>query len=277
MKKNDIQALLPVYETHLRQEELKERTIQKYLSDIRRLQAFFPEETDIDKAAVIRYKAELKKRYRPASVNSYLIGLNQFFRWCGHPEWSVKTERIQKRSGLERALQQNEYHRLLAFARTEGKEKYYFLMKTLAGTGIRVGELAYITRETVEQRYVEIEHKGKIREICIPEGLAQALIGYCEAHQITGGPIFCGYEKGRPLDTTGIWKTLKRMAVQAGVDPDKVYPHSFRHLFAKTYMRQIGNLTELSDILGHSSIETTRIYTMETREEKRASLERLCL
>lgn len=277
MTKKELEKRLPDYAEELKLDELKESTVKKYLTDARRFLSFMEDECQIDKESVIHFKEMPRSRYKPASVNSYLRGVNHFLRWSDRPELTVKTERMQKSFSLEMVLQLREYQQLLAYARREGKEKYYYMMRTLAGTGIRVGELKCITREALENRFVVIHHKGKIREICISNSLCDELLQYCQLQGIQTGPVFYGWKQGTAINETGVWKALKRLAGKAGVDPKKVYPHSFRHLFAKTYMQQIGNLTELSDILGHSSIETTRIYTMETMEEKRASLERLTL
>ena len=277
MTKEELEGLLQAYSADLRREELGGNTIKKYLSDAQRFLRSVPPEENMDKLTVIRFKEKLRIKYKPSSVNSYLMGANHFLIWAGHPELTVKTERLQRSFSRECVLQQTEYRQLLAYARREGKDKYYYIMRTLAGTGIRVGELRYITREVLERRLAVIRHKGKIREICIPDSLCESLISYCEEQEIKSGPVFCGWQEGQALDESGVWKTLKRLADKAGVDPEKVYPHSFRHLFAKIYMQQIGNLTELSDILGHSNIETTRLYTLETMEEKRVSLERLAL
>lgn len=277
MTKEEIEASLDDYEAQLFKEELKVRTIRQYLRDIKCFLVLLEGEEPISKESVIQYKMILESRLKPSSVNSKIISINRYLKWLGCQDLTVKTLKIQRQSSLNHVLEQGDYEKILRYADNHGCQKYYHIMKTLAGTGIRVGELKYITCQALKDQVAIINHKGKIREICIPEKLCSRLLKYCGEQGIREGIIFHGRSKDKPLDPSGIWKYMKRMAAAAKVDPDRVYPHSFRHLFAKTFMRQIGNLTELSDILGHSNIETTRIYTMETTAEKLASLDRLNL
>lgn len=277
MTKREMKASFDEYAAMLRQREIREQSINKYLSDLRRFLDFPLQEEEIHKADMIAFKAALKKRYKPSSVNSFLLSINRYMQWRGRPDLKLRLERIQRSYSLSNVLEMEDYHKLLDYAKESGKEKYYYLMKTLAGTGIRVGELQFITREAAAAGVVSVDHKGKNREICIPAGLSAQLSDYCERNGIGSGVIFTGRDRKRPMDVSGIWKGLKRLAVAAGVEEKRVYPHSFRHLFAKVYMKEIGNLTELCDILGHSSMETTRIYTKETVREKRDSLEKLHL
>lgn len=319
MTAKDVITSFPEYIQTLRMNEIKEKSIQKYLRDLKRFLSFLivydygtqsPSDhkgqklrevnfkttqinstdpaaflvqnsekltADITKYDMIAYKAYLLSRYKPSSINSYLLSLNRYMAWSENPDLKLKLERIQRRCSLNHVLEMEDYQQLLTYAEHHGKWKYYYIMKTLAGTGIRVGELKYITKEAVEAGLASVRHKGKNREICIPEGLCRALLCYCAEHQITSGIIFTGRDGHSPLDESGVWKSLKRLAAAAKVDACRVYPHSFRHFFAKTYMREIGNLTELCDILGHSSIETTRIYTKESAREKRESLSRLSI
>lgn len=157
---------------------------------------------------------------------------------------------------------------MLDYAKRTGRKKYYMLMRVLAGTGIRVGELKYITVEAVRAGNTDVYNKGKLREIFVPNELSEALLEYCREEQIHTGILFEG-SKGEAISRNAVWQMLTKLAVRAGVDKRKVNPHSFRHLFAKTYMSKYGNLAELGDILGHSNLETTRIYTITTVEEKR--------
>ncbi len=275
--RSDMENSIVLFRESLLLKEIKEITIRKYERDIGKFLEYAVNSEVIGKDTVIQYKEFLKARYSPSSVNSYLVSLNRYLKWLDKPELAVRLERIQKRSSLNQVLELSDYHKLLSYVQKNGKWKYYCIMKTLAGTGIRVGELRYITCEALEERLAVISHKGKIREICIPDSLCELLRDYCRSKGIQSGIIFYGTDREKPMDVTGIWKGLKRIAAAAGVAPERVYPHSFRHLFAKTYMKEIGNIAELSDILGHSNIETTRIYTMETIAEKRACLERLSL
>lgn len=277
MTKDKMVKLWEDYAEQLRNQELKESSKRKYKRDIQRFLEFLPEEGKLQKDWVIAYKRYLTERYQPVSVNSYLMSVNRFLRCIDRTECVVKLEKIQKRYSLDHVLTIEDYDRLLFYAHIHGKKKYYCIMRTLAATGIRVGELRYITCEAVNQKMAVIHHKNKIRHIYLPDRLCSLLKEYQAWAKISEGCLFCGRDQGRPMDTSSIWKGLKRLAIKAGVDSEKVYPHSFRHLFARTYMKEIGNLAELSDLLGHSSIETTRIYTMGTAEEKRESLDRMRL
>lgn len=277
MTTEEFQRDLRNYPALLGRQELKNSTITKYTSDVARFASYIGSRPRIDRRLVLSYKAYLEEHYKPNSINSYLTGLNRFWHTFGCAGLCVKNERIQKRCSLNHVLSLTDYYGLLTYASSHKKWKYYCLMRTLACTGIRVGELRHITWEALEQRSAVILHKNKVREICFSDSLCVILRHYCHERGITSGLIFCGRDPFRPLLPSSIWKTLKRFACRAGVDPLRVYPHSFRHLFAKTYMREVGNLTELSDLLGHSSIETTRIYTLETMDEKRSSLARLPL
>lgn len=277
MRQEEMERRLSDYRKSLIREEKKEATVKKYLADIRHFLEFAKGQKagvtgEVDKFLLIAYKEGLRSCYKPSSVNSRLSGLNRYLRWLGEEELIVKLDRIQKRCSLGCVLTVPEYRKLLDYAMTKGKTKYYCIMKTLASTGIRVGELQYITCEVLERQAAVISHKGKIREIYLPDGLCELLAEYCTGRGIQKGIIFSGWFSDRPLDVSGVWKTMKRMAAEAEVDPNKVYPHSFRHLFARTYMKKVGNLAVLSDILGHTSIETTRIYTMGTIEEIRESM-----
>lgn len=275
MTKEQIRQSLSDYQIFLRHCELSERSVKKYVRDITRLLAFDGE--IVDKEWVIAYKKDLQAHCQPATVNSYIISLNKFFRWCGQNALAVKTVQVPRALNLENIITESEYRLLLGHAQEAGKEKLALIMKTLAGTGIRVGELRFISRDTVERGRTTIFSKGRYREIMLPDRLRHELEEYCLRRNIPGGPVFYGRTPGKPMATSGIWSCLKRHAEASGVDPAKVYPHSFRHLFAKTYMERLGNIAELADLLGHASIETTRIYTGTSSAEKKRSLNLLDL
>ena len=196
-------------------------------------------------------------------------------KWAGREDLVLKTVRIQKKTSMENVISRQEYEKMLEVAKKQTSQRNYMIMKVLAMTGMRVGELQYLTTEALKTGKITIIKKGKYREVCMQKSLIKMLREYCRKEEIFSGYLFFGRNRKQPLDTTGVWKMLKKIAGKAGVDPEKVYPHSFRHLFAKTYMQEIGNILELADILGHSNIETTRMYTLTSTEEKRNALEKL--
>lgn len=273
----EMEKALPRYCAALQMEELADATIDKYRRDI----LFFLRQNGgkaaIDKADVIAYKQALLSRYKANTVNAYLISLNRYLRWLKQGDLTVKTIRIQQRGHLENVVSMEEYRRLLQYCQRQGYCRDYALLHTLAATGIRVGELRYITRESAERGACEIYNKRKSRLILLPCDLSQILLDYCDQRGISGGVIFVGRTPGAALQPKSVWKLLKALARAVGIDPCKIYPHSFRHLFAKTYMEKIGNLMELADLMGHSNLETTRIYAMSSLEEKRRSLDALGL
>ena len=225
---------------------------------------------------VDHYVERMRAVYRPRTINIYIVSLNRYLRWAGCQEYMVRTERIQPRRSLNNILSMQEYHKMLDYAWKTGRKKYYMLMRVLAGTGIRVGELQYITVEAIKEGSTDVYNKGKVREIIISNELSDMLLEYCREENIDTGVLFEG-NKGKAISRNAVWQMLTRLAGGVGVNKKKACPHSFRHLFAKTYMEKYGNLAELGDILGHSSLETTRIYTLFTVEEKRGRMDLLGL
>lgn len=275
MTKQDIKENLENYRDFLTHSELSPHTVEKYIRDLHKLLDFGNEQ--VDKDFLIAYKKHLSVSYSPTTVNSYLISSNKYFRWLQRNDLTLKTVHLPPKNSLENVLTVEEYQRMLAYAEDSGKDKNALIMRTLACTGIRVSELRFITWETVNDSCATIFSKGRYRRLLLPDNLKGALLLYCQRNAINTGIIFYGRERDQPLDSSGIWRMLKRMAAHAHVDTKKVYPHSFRHLFAKTYMEKVGNITELADLLGHASIETTRIYTLTSEQEKRRSLNMLDL
>lgn len=219
----------------------------------------------------------LNSGYAPRTINSMLAALNSFFRFM---DWHIKVRflKIQRQLFREasRELRRSEYDRLLAVAREHGQERLALLMETLCATGIRISELQYITLEAVRRGRTDISLKGKIRTILIPRKLAKKLLAYARAAGIRGGEIF-RTRTGRGLSRRQVWYELKRLCRAAGVAASRVFPHNFRHLFAQTFYRATRDIAKLADVLGHSSIETTRIYLVTTGEEHQRQLDRLGL
>ena len=269
--------LINNFKIYLYEEERSDNTIEKYMRDIR----FFREWLQcrcIDKPVVIEYKKELCQRYAVKSVNSMLSSINAFFVFMGWYDLKVKTLKIQRRIFADKSkkLSKTEYERLLDMAKDKKNERLYYLMQTIASTGLRVSEIKNVTCEAVRQGQAVINCKGKIRQIFLPKKLCQMLKGYIKSRNIRSGSVFIT-RSGKPLDRCAIWKMLKDLCESAGVSKDKVFPHNFRHLFARTFYSLQKDIVRLADILGHSSVETTRLYTMESGTEHIKQLQKLGL
>lgn len=265
------------FEEYLYKEERSDNTIKKYMRDIRFFRKWL-QDRKIDKFVVIEYKKELCSRYAVNSVNSMLSSINAFFVFMSWHELKIKTLKIQRRIFVDKSkeLTKAEYERLLIAAKDRKNERLYYLMQAIASTGLRVSEIKYVTCEAVKARQAVINCKGKIRQVFLPKKLCQMLRGYMKSRNIKSGPVFIT-RSGRPLDRCAIWKMLKDLCEAAGVSKDKVFPHNFRHLFARTFYSLQKDIVRLADILGHSSVETTRIYTMESGTEHVRQLQKLGL
>lgn len=263
------------YIAEMKLNELSSSTIAKYVADINQWLSIAPEK--ISKASILDYKENLCKNYKVASVNSKIISINCYLKWLGIKELTVKTKRIQNPSGLENMITKECYLKMLRYADACNKRKQYCIMKTIAQTGIRIGELKYVTVEAVKEGSTVVWNKGKYRTVYFTDNLRHELLRYCREIDCVTGVIFCGRENGSPITPGAVWKSLKYIARQVEVPEAMVYPHSFRHLFAKEYMRKVGDISELADLLGHSRLETTWIYTKTTSDEKRRKLELLDL
>lgn len=262
----------------LQEDERSPATIENYLRHIRAFAAWAGEQA-VTKELVASWKEYLTgKDYRPGTVNTMLVSLNRFLGFLGWHDCVVKTLRIQRRLFRDdsRELTRPEYLRLLETARTQGRERLALLLETICGTGIRVSEVRYVTVEAVYRGRAEISLKGKIRTILLPGKLCRKLLKYARKQKIASGEIFLTRnEKG--ISRRQIWAEMKALCDKAGVAPSKVFPHNLRHLFAKTFYRVCRDVARLADVLGHSSIETTRIYLISTGTEHAGTLARLGL
>lgn len=271
------QRAIREFKQHLLDEEKSPATITKYLRDIATF-AVWLGRRNADKAAVLEYKELLISRFAPSSVNSILSSLNSFFDY--HELYGLKVKHLKlqrqifatKNAELTRA----EYKRLLAAAQDSGNRRLNLLMQTICATGIRVSELQYITIDAIKAGKATIRLKGKMRVVIIPHELCKMLKKYAAEQKITDGSIFVS-RSGKPLDRSNIWKLMKALCDLAGVARDKVFPHNLRHLFARTYYSIQKDIVRLADILGHSSVNTTRIYTMESGEIHRRQIQGLGL
>ena len=269
--------LIEKFKKYLIEEEKSSATLAKYIRDVT---AFFVwlAGCNVEKLTVLRYKEYLIGKYASASVNSILSSLNCFFEFSGWHGLKVKMLKIQRQIFAERnkELTKAEYERLLDAAVHNKNKRLYYLMQTVCASGIRVSELRAITIEAVRAGRAVINCKGKTRQILLPKDLCKMLTEFAKTQKITSGPVFIT-KTGKPLDRSTIWKMMKSLCKISGVSRDKVFPHNLRHLFARTYYTFQKDIVRLADILGHSSVNTTRIYTMETGDIHRRQIQKLGL
>ena len=265
------------FENYLIEEEKAFATLEKYVRDVKAFSSWLGE-SELDKMKVLAYKEQLKKSYAPASVNSVLSSLNSFFEFNEWHGLKVKMLKIQRQIFAERSkeLTKEEYERLLRAAKEKSNKKLYYLMQTICSSGIRVSELSEITVEAVKNRKATINCKGKMRVVILPEALCRMLSEFIKKEGIKSGSVFVT-KSGKALDRSAIWKMMKALCERAGVNREKVFPHNLRHLFARTYYSLQKDIVRLADILGHSSVNTTRIYTMETGDVHRRQIQNLGL
>ena len=267
-----------LFENYLYIQERSAATVEKYTHALRRFYAWLPEDKTVDKSRAIAYKAYLIESYATASVNAELAALNGFFKFQGWEDCRVKPLRIQRQLfvSTEKELSRQEYERLVATAEQQRKKKLSLLLQLMAATGLRVSEIQYITVDAVRYGRAEISLKGKIRVILLPGKLCRKLQKYIRAEKITAGAVFLS-KSGKPMDRKAIWAQMKRLCKAAEVAPEKVFPHNLRHLFARTFYKAQKDIAKLADLLGHSSVETTRIYLMTSGTEHQRVLDRLRL
>lgn len=254
------------------QEEKSDSTIEKYIRDVTRFVNFIGCR-EVTKQEVMDYKKSLAKNYAPASVNSMLVALNCFLHFVGRDDCCVKLLKIQRQLFIneKKELTEAEYRRLLKTARGSRLE---LVIQTICETGIRVSELKYITVEAVRQGRAVVDCKNKTRVIFIPASLRGILLRYIKKSGITAGSVFVT-KNGRPLNRSNVWRDMKTLCEKANVNREKVFPHNLRHLFARTFYSIERDIVRLSDLLGHSNINTTRVYTIETGKHHLDCLERI--
>lgn len=266
------------YGQFLYREERSSGTIEKYLRDINTFVQWLGDR-DVTKELTATWKSHLLEQgYAPVTVNSMLSALNGLFKFLGWNECQVKFLKIQRRlfRDTNRELTRNEYDRLLATAKKLGRDRLALLIETIGATGIRVSEVKYITVEAAQKGKAEISLKGKIRVILLSAKLCRKLLKYAQKQKIASGAIF-RTKSGKELSRRQIWAELKGLCKHAGVAPTKVFPHNLRHLFATIFYKACKDIVKLADVLGHSSIETTRIYLVTSGTEHQRQLERLGL
>lgn len=269
--------LLEKYTDWLKEQEKSAGTIELYCRNIKALKVFLNGRC-ASKTELIMWKEELTEKYAPASVNAMLAAVNSFLDYCSWNDSKVKPLRIQKEifSREERELTKEEYLRLVQTAERTGNKRLSLVMQTICSTGIRVSELQAVTVEAVAAGRAVVNCKGKTRIVFIPDKLRRALSAYIKKQKRTAGAVFLT-KAGRPLNRSNIWRDMKKLCAEAGVEPGKVFPHNLRHLFARIYYTLEKDLSRLADILGHTSVTTTRIYTMESGTVHRRQIEKMGL
>lgn len=266
------------FEDYLRHDEREESTIEAYLRSLTRF-AEWADGRAVTKELAMEWKAALSESgYRPISVNAMLAAVNKFFTCMGREDCKVKYLKLQRQMfrKSEKDLSKEEYQRLVQAAHEKGNLRMELILETICATGIRVGELKYITVEAVRAGVAEIALKGKIRTILLPHRLCRKLQKYAKQQKIASGKLFLTQD-GLPVSRQSIWTRMKALCEAAGVERSKVFPHNLRSLFARSFYGSCHDVVRLADVLGHSSIETTRIYLMSTGKEYLRQLDKLGL
>ena len=266
------------FRLYLEEKERSKATIEKYMRDIRMLVRFCGE-TIRQKTELLAYKEHLiGSGYAIASINSMLASINSLLIYMKHPEWRMRYLKIQRSLFVnkDKELTHSEYMRMIEKAEEIGNERMAMLLQTICSTGIRISELRAITVESLKCRQARIWSKGKLRQILLPAKLCQLLKAYCKKRRIYTGMVFIT-RSGQAIDRSNLWKMMKRLAKVAGIRAKKVFPHNLRHLFAKTYYQKYRDIVRLADILGHNSMNTTRIYTIVNIEEQMQQMNQLLL
>ena len=277
MERKITRNLLKDFEKSMFEDEKSKATVEKYLRDLRYFIDYANDRT-IDKGLVLEYKAELAHNYALTSANSMLAALNAFLRFVGWFDCTVKQFKIQKKAfcSEEKELSKAEYLSLVRTAENKNNERLSLLIQTICGTGIRVSEIEHITVEAVHRGEAVVSCKGKIRRVFIVSALRKKLLQYAKEIGIKSGMIFVT-KNGKAMNRSNIWAAMKKLCKEAGVSPDKVFPHNLRHLFARTFYGIEKDIAKLADILGHSNINTTRIYIISTGAEHRRKMENMRL
>ncbi len=260
----------------LEEEERTEGTIYNYSRCVETFTEWVGSGKEFDKATVISFKATLKEKYKLSTANNYINALNKFFKIMGWNECCVSSYKLQQKTFRDtgRELTHEEYRRLLEAAKGLQNDQLFYIIQTLAGTGMRVSELQYITVEAVSKKRVSIHLKGKYREILLPTELCKLLETYCELRKIESGVVFRS-KRGNLLDRNNIGHWMKKLSEKADVPREKIFPHNLRHFFAVNYYSKDHDLVHLADLLGHSNINTTRIYTQISADKQMSILDKM--
>jgi Site-specific recombinase XerD len=264
-KKEQILGLLE-FCNQLKVEERESATIEKYRRDVRKFLVFVGANSDtmsLTKAIVLEYKSKLQEKYESSSVNSMLAAVNKFLEFVGREDCKVKQVKIQKKTYTQedKSMTVEEVKILIKRANEMGKIRVAMMIETICGLGLRVSEFSFVTIQAIHKGEIKIHNKGKTRIIPVTKKLGQKLLNYATKCQITKGAVFIT-KNGKNIDRSNFWKEIKKLCEKAGIDEAKGFPHNFRHLFARCFYELDKDIVGLASILGHSSIETTRGYTI---------------
>ena len=253
------------------------QTIDKYVRDIKKLMAYAKGQS-ISKEMLLKYKDYLQKcgKYKISSINSYLAAVNHFCEVMGWTDIRVKMIKVQRETFVpeNKEITMHEYEKLVKTAYKKGDKRLAIIIETLGSTGIRISELRHITVESLKYGMADLHNKGKVRRILYPSELLRILREYVKEKHICSGSIFIT-SKGNPINRSNVWRMMKNLCRDAGVSEEKVYPHSMRHLFARSFYKIKNDIAKLADVLGHSSIDTTRIYIKTTGKEHKRQLNKM--
>ena len=273
------EQMLEEYREYLRQEEKEKSTIAKYICDLKKL-VTYADGREIDKSLMMNFKEKLleKDGYKIRSINSFIVAANHFLEYKGWYDARIKTYKIQQEAFCpeNKYLSKEEYKQLVKMAKEKKKIRLAMILQTICATGMRISELAYLTVGTVRNNCVEIRCKGKVRTILLPDKLRKELLHYISKNKISRGVVFCT-SSGKAVNRSNVWREMKALCKEAGINEDKVFPHNLRHLFAQCFYALKKDIAKLADVLGHSSIETTRIYIRTPKDEHRKQLNQMDL
>ena len=279
MNKQNLISKLDEWINEQKYQEYSSNTLKQYKANVLKFIAWLDDDNIITKETTMNYKNylyTLEPRPSTSSINTWIIELNKFLKWLNLDDLTIKKIKQQVKSSTEEVLSISDYKRLLRFSKSMGLIQLHYIMKVLAMTGIRISELKYFTVENLKSNYIAAFNKGKERNIIVRQDLIRELRKYCRENNIRDGFIFKGSIKGKMPSESTIWRQMKKVSGAARVNKAKVHAHSFRHLFAQVFLNEYSdNITELADILGHNSLETTRLYTRSSNSQKKTKLEKL--
>lgn len=263
-----------LFSDYLIRQERSIRTVAQYRQSLQNLCCFLCSDRILDHAALLKWKQKIIETRAVSTANCMIAAVNTYLNFMGAANLKLRALKVQRKVFSEYELTEQEFHALVSQARRSGDEQTAVLLTAMSGSGVRVSEVQFLTVEAAQQRMATISLKGKTRHIPLGEKVCAALLRFAERQRIISGPIFLG-KQGKPLDRRRIWERMKKLCAGAGVDPKKVHPHALRHLFARAFYNLTQDIAKLADLLGHSSIETTRIYVMTSIREHRTILDRL--
>ena len=269
---------LDEYLESLYEDNRSKQTVATYCCCLKKVIAYAKRYSNctMNKSMLMQYKQHLEANYKIGSVNNYINSINKYLNYLGLDYYCLEYVRVQQVPSIENVLEKREYDFWIESLIRMANPTTYLIIRTLASTGIRVGELKFVTAETLEAGGVAIvKNKRKVREIFIPEHVLILLQAYCKERGISSGPVFRAKNGQNGLHPSSIWRRIQTSAIKYGIDKEKAHPHNFRHIFAKTYLDKTGDLASLADVLGHESINTTRIYTRESKNERRKRINAL--